>query len=283
MNTEDLQDLDRKGVYIIRNSINNIVYIGSTWQSFRLRRKQHFGELKGKKHKNSYLQNFANKYGVDVFTFEILEIVEDKEKLFIRENYWLDLYKDNRFNINPNASGGIQFPKEVIERRTATFTKTMREVSEWYEKLKNLTINIHDVPLKFCKKIKSYCILDDKGYFVKAKDAWNQGLTKDMVDYSYLKVPKTKTEAFKEGRKVVSEKARERGKEVDLYDLEGNFIKSFGSPIEASEWCTSNYDSLPVKTNKITKVIAFNDILRVCKGFKSAYKGLVFKYKQNER
>lgn len=76
------------GIYQIRNSRNGKVYIGST-QNFDQRETRHFERLIRNGHANPKLQAAFNKYGVDSFVFEIIEVcaIED---LLGREQYYLD-------------------------------------------------------------------------------------------------------------------------------------------------------------------------------------------------
>jgi len=66
----------RKGIYRIINQSTGKSYIG---QSINLRKRkiQHFSNLKCGKHENDYLQKGYNKYGLDAFTFSILEYTEN--------------------------------------------------------------------------------------------------------------------------------------------------------------------------------------------------------------
>lgn len=59
-------------IYKIECSINGKVYIGRT-ASPRHRKETHFGTLKRNRHKNASLQNDFNRFGIDAFSFEILE------------------------------------------------------------------------------------------------------------------------------------------------------------------------------------------------------------------
>ena len=61
-----------KGVYLIRNNVNQKIYIGSTSNSFRERWRYHENHLRINKHGNTYLQNAWNKYGEDAFIFLVL-------------------------------------------------------------------------------------------------------------------------------------------------------------------------------------------------------------------
>ena len=82
------------GVYLIKNSINELVYVGSTMKSFDCRFKQHLNMLKNNKHENPYLQNFYNKYGKDVFIFEIIESFEQlsHDDIITLENKYINKY-----------------------------------------------------------------------------------------------------------------------------------------------------------------------------------------------
>jgi len=94
------------GIYKII-CINNKFYIGSSIDIDR-RLKEHKRLLKRNKHPNKYLQNCWNKYGEKNFRFEIIETVNDVERLLIREQQWIDKTNCcNRkvgFNISINSS-----------------------------------------------------------------------------------------------------------------------------------------------------------------------------------
>lgn len=101
------------GVYQIKNLSTGKVYIGSTTKSFSSRWKQWLYNLRKQKG-NAYLQNAWNKYGEENFSFEILEIIEDKAKVLEREQYWIDLIGfSNLYNLCPKAgSPNIKIPQE---------------------------------------------------------------------------------------------------------------------------------------------------------------------------
>lgn len=101
-------DKDKLGVYCIKNTLDDRMYIGSASKGFETRRKIHLEELKKNRHWNIYLQNFVNKYGIDKLKFEILEIVEDFDKVIEREQFYLDKYWDMGllFNIARIAGKG---------------------------------------------------------------------------------------------------------------------------------------------------------------------------------
>jgi group I intron endonuclease len=61
------------GIYRIKNIITNDCYVGSSVNIER-RWKEHKNALKANCHDNQYIQNAYNKYGIDAFKYEILEI-----------------------------------------------------------------------------------------------------------------------------------------------------------------------------------------------------------------
>lgn len=103
------------GIYIIKNLVNNKLYIGSA-VNLKKRKREHFSLLKNNKHHSIYLQRAYNKYGKDNFIFELLECCE-KTVLIIREQHYIDLINPN-YNISKIAGSciGIIRSKETIKR-----------------------------------------------------------------------------------------------------------------------------------------------------------------------
>ena len=97
-----------KGIYLISNTIDNRVYIGSAIDLHR-RLYHHKYYLKKGKHHNIHLQRFYDKYGLKCLIFEVIEEVGDENKLIEREQYFIDLYP-NKFNINPIAGNSLGRP-----------------------------------------------------------------------------------------------------------------------------------------------------------------------------
>lgn len=74
------------GVYALRNTANDKVYVGAA-KNVLIRRRVHLRKLKKRQHSNSRLQNDFNKYGVASFIFEVLELTQN---LLVREQFWMD-------------------------------------------------------------------------------------------------------------------------------------------------------------------------------------------------
>lgn len=95
------------GIYKIINKINDKIYIGSSI-NLKRREREHINKLKKNIHNNPHLQNSWNKYGKENFKFEIIEVVEDEEKLIEREQYYLDTLNPE-YNICEVAGSTLGF------------------------------------------------------------------------------------------------------------------------------------------------------------------------------
>lgn len=81
----------KKGIYIIKNKVNNKVYIGQS-KNLGQRYASHIRRIKTKTHYNEILQRAFEKYGIDNFEYSILEEVLEDNILNEREKYWIDFY-----------------------------------------------------------------------------------------------------------------------------------------------------------------------------------------------
>lgn len=102
-------------IYIIRNTVNDKVYVGQTHVSIKLRFQNH---LSAARHGKNYVIGKAiRKYGEDKFYVELLEkcLVEELNE---REQYWISFFKatDNRFGYNMSIGGNVvRTTKELDE------------------------------------------------------------------------------------------------------------------------------------------------------------------------
>jgi group I intron endonuclease len=104
----------KSGVYIITNILNNYYYIGSSKDVYR-RLREHKNNLLKNQHENNRLQNGFNSYGLDNFTFEVLEF-HNEEFMISMEQWWMNMLQSaNRnkgYNIRPVAASGKGLSKE---------------------------------------------------------------------------------------------------------------------------------------------------------------------------
>lgn len=91
-------------IYRITNMANDKYYIGSA-DSFARREWQHKYDLRRGVHKNPRLQAAWNKYGPDMFVFEVIEEVPEGGGQLAAEEKWLKDHvgKPECYNINPSA------------------------------------------------------------------------------------------------------------------------------------------------------------------------------------
>lgn len=100
-------------IYKITNLVNNKCYIGSAVDVVT-RLAVHKSGLKYHKQPNAHLQSAYDKYGNDNFSFDILEVVNDKTQLLKREQIWINYFKsyEPEFGYNkrkiPNSNLGIK-------------------------------------------------------------------------------------------------------------------------------------------------------------------------------
>lgn len=93
------------GVYKITNLINNKIYIGQSVdikKRWRAHKRQAF--IMGKEY-DKYLYRAFRKYGIDNFSFEIIEECA-RELLNEREHYYITLYKSNNTDYGYNETSG---------------------------------------------------------------------------------------------------------------------------------------------------------------------------------
>lgn len=87
---------DKVGIYMIQNKETQDCYIGSSKQLGK-RIASHFRRLRMDKHENPYIQNSYNKYGLEKFSYSILEFCSE-EVLRSREQHFVDSLNP-KFNI----------------------------------------------------------------------------------------------------------------------------------------------------------------------------------------
>lgn len=93
------------GVYQIVNEVNGKKYIGSSI-NIENRYKTHLSNLRNNKHPNKKLQNAANRYGLNKFYLQILEICEPDELLTIEQDHIDSADKDTLYNLTFIANSG---------------------------------------------------------------------------------------------------------------------------------------------------------------------------------
>lgn len=114
------------GIYKITCTATGKFYIGSA-KDIRHRLARHKSDLGRNVHHNTLLQRAVNKYGKDMFEFEILEFVDDTESLLQREQHYLDTLNPCDINIGFNLAieAGSKLGVPTTEETKAKISKTL--------------------------------------------------------------------------------------------------------------------------------------------------------------
>lgn len=93
-------------IYIIKNTVNDKVYVGQTKVSLKLRFQNHLSAARNGK--DYIIGKAIRKYGEDKFYIELLEECT-VEELNEREKYWIAFFNstDNRFGYNISTGGNV--------------------------------------------------------------------------------------------------------------------------------------------------------------------------------
>lgn len=142
-------------IYAIRNISDGKVYVGQTVKSFNKRKNCHLSMLRRNKHDNRHLQNSFNKYGENVFKFEILELCDynDSDE---REIYWINQYDSCNRLYGYNLESGGKNHKMLSEETKKRHSEFMKE---------------NALRGKDHHKSRMVICLDDMNIFFSVKDA----------------------------------------------------------------------------------------------------------------
>ena len=178
------------------------------------------------------LYRSLKKHGYELHKFEIIEecLIKQLDK---REIYWIKFYKSNREGLNIREGG--MSPKNTLET---------------IEKIRNKAIG---------RKLSE----EAKNKISESKKGNKNNLGKKHTKEHNEKIGKANT-----GRSFGKERSEKIimkiSKPIIQYDLEGNFIKEWGSATMAS------------------RTLGFNQgqISRCCRGIRSNYKNFIFAFKK---
>jgi hypothetical protein len=93
-------------IYKINNNINGKIYIGQTIRTFQERFNGYKNEIKFAK-KTRPIIYALRKYGIENFTFEVIDYADTKEELDDKERYYIKFYNsaDRNFGYNIELGG----------------------------------------------------------------------------------------------------------------------------------------------------------------------------------
>lgn len=137
----------KKDIYIIKNTENNMCYIGQSID-YKTRFKKHCEEARRKKYTyKSYLYNAMNEIGIENFYVELLERqIEDYNE---KEEYYIKKYNTLRPNGYNLTKGGEGFPcLEGVLHYSATI-KSQEILTQIYNKLLNSNLTLREIGENF--------------------------------------------------------------------------------------------------------------------------------------
>lgn len=164
-------------IYIIRNTINNKVYIGQTRTSVSQRWVEH---LRHARYGEQVINRAMRKYGVDKFYIKTLEICDIKY-LDEREIYYIDLYNSTDKSRGYNVSIGGSTPR---------FKRKVLSISDLVHFYVDENFTLEEIANKF--KVSRYII---------STELKNAGVTIRDRHKSAERVSKIKVEVIKEAIK----------------------------------------------------------------------------------
>lgn len=177
------------GIYLILNTINNKVYIGSSI-NIESRWYEHKWKLNKNRHGSKHLQATWNKYGKENFEFKIIEEILDKTKLIEREQYWLDFYKsydrEKGYNTREKAEANYGLSPSVKTRKKISDGNKGKIVSK--ETCKKISqaltgkIRTEESKQKQSQTLTGRKLPESHRLNLLGHKAWNIGLTKETSE-----------------------------------------------------------------------------------------------------
>lgn len=222
----------QKVIYSITNIVNEKKYIGSA-KVFEKRKADHLNRLKNCKHHSIKLQNSYNKHGKDNFKFEILEEVDDINKLIEREQYWIDKLNPE-YNMTLiaglNSHLGMKRSQETKDKISKALTG--RKLSEEHKQSVRNTLTGKKLSEEHKNKIK-------KGHqeSVKFKESLKNPLRTEKIKETRLK--NGGYLVTNEMKQKISETLKNKNLQsvvsisIEKYTLDGELIEKYPSMVKA--------------------------------------------------
>jgi len=201
-------------IYAHVNKINNKLYIGQTQQSTEMRWQNGNGYNPYDNNKNNHFWNAIKKYGWDSFLHIVLIENLSAEQACVIEGELIKKHNSTNPSYGYNLrSGGLisKHSQETIQKIKENHADISGENNPFYGKRHSE---------ETIKKIKETL----NGRFVKEKSPVYKRKHTDK-----------EIESMKGDRPSVKGKNNPRSREINQYDLEGNFIRSYWGCMEVKE------------------------------------------------
>lgn len=101
--------MEKGKIYIVKNDVNDLVYIGQTIQKLNQRWSKHLSDAKNKVDEDNFFHSAINEIGKEHFTIELLEENIPQSQLNQKEKKWIEKFNSfyNGYNSCPGGNTGI--------------------------------------------------------------------------------------------------------------------------------------------------------------------------------
>ena len=226
------------GIYCIKNTINNKMYIGITNDKLFKRISRHDVNLRNNKHVNEKLQNAYNKYGAENFVFEIVELIpkDNIELLKDREIYYIKKFDTfhNGYNMTEGGDYNNQFRLIFCYRIINTNETILFELYNIYKGGREAARDLNYSESNIYKCIDGKYRSSKLKNFIFVYENETSNITNTYLLEKYNKINSLPKKGDSLRKHVLTEEEKRRGilkrqKKVGMYDLNNNFVKEFDS------------------------------------------------------
>lgn len=141
-------------VYAIQNIANGMTYIGSTVHIYR-RWRDHRSKLKNGMHENPNLQKEYDTFGVDNFTYEILELASQDTLHSLEQKYLDDTFGRNAcYNIFPTANSPLLRKYTAEQKAQISQRNKGRTISEEHRRKLSIALKGRPKPPQVIESVR---------------------------------------------------------------------------------------------------------------------------------
>jgi len=231
-------------IYLLRNKINNKIYIGQTKMCINERLRKH---IKPSKDNNQIITKAIRKYGEENFVCEILFYAKSFEEMNIKEVEFIFEYKclDKKIGYNVDK-GGNNFETSSVTKEKLRKTRTGKKMSEkTKKKISNSTQGKNN---HFYGKTHS----DDTKK--KISEVHMGKIVSDETKLKMSKSQKGRKHNDKTKRKISESHIGIKSSETPLIIIDENFdiLKNFNNVTECAKYLELNKRTVYSAYNKLT-------------------------------
>ena len=282
-------------IYVIKNCINDKIYIGQTSKTLKVRFNEHKRDSKKLNYYNMLIYKAMNKYGTNNFIIRPIDCIKGvslnclKKSLDEKEIHYINIFKSKSKNVGYNLTNGgsgctgrilsVYSKKKISDSKLGE--KNPMFGSKWSEEKRTQMTkrmsgkNNHNYgkPLSDETKDKLSKILIGR----IISDESKQKISETMKGIKKSDKMRKKLSESKQGNKLSEETKQKiknsrlkginnpKSKKVEQYDIDNNFITIFNSISEAAKECNTFHSSISA----------------CCHGKKKTSGGFIWKFRGN--